>query len=125
MFKKDFLRWNIMNYGLNNFCTNLLWSYKEYSSCKPNGVQVFKIKFTLLAFELNLWKISLYAPKIVSHHIYIPSTLILLFHKPQILVESLNFLIADFTKIYRQVCTMAMQKMQLYAYVSTERFETL
>lgn len=49
------------------------------------------------------WTISLDAPTVVSHHMFIPSTLIPFFYELQILVESLILLITDCTKIFQEV----------------------
>ena len=58
----------------------------------------------------SLWIISLYAPKVVCRHIYIPSTVIVFFHDLQIKVESFTLLITVFTKVFREVSKMTEQK---------------
>ena len=75
--------------------------------------------------EFDLRTISLDAPTIVSHHMYIPSTLIPFLHNLQILVESFTLFITDSTEVFREVSKMAMQKMHLDAHVATERFVAL
>ena len=59
---------------------------------------------------------------IVSHHIYIPYTLIPFLHEFQILVESFILLIADHIKIFQEVSKMAMPKMELDVIVAIKHF---
>ena len=66
-------------------------------------VQLLRLEFMLIAFPgvYSLQTILLYAQTIISHHIHIPSTLLLFFYGLQIMVELFILLIADFTKIFR------------------------
>ena len=59
---------------------------------------------------------------IVSHHIYIPYTLIPFLQEFQILVESFILLIADHIKVFQEVSKMGMQKMELDARVAIKHF---
>src|SRR6218665_2709729 len=69
-----------------------------------------------------MWRFSLDAPAIVSHHIYIPSHLILFLYRLYILVESFTFLVTDVIKVFREVMEMTICKIQLNAHVATKRF---
>lgn len=77
--------------------------------------------FIALSGVFNLRTITFFAPTIVSHHMYIPFTLITFFHNLQILVKSFSLLAANSTKKKRKADKMARQTMQFNTHVATKK----
>ena len=63
-------------------------------------------------------------PYIVSHHGFVPSSLIALFHHLDILVKSFTMLLAYVSQVVTKEIQVGMQKMQLQGHAATKLFIT-
>jgi len=74
---------------------------------------MFERSFSWFSIVTSYRTVTFQAPTIVSHHSFIPATLIPSFHFRYILVESLALLFTKCSKIRRKVAEVRVQKMYL------------
>ena len=80
-------------------------------------------KFPLLRSSgmVQIRNISLKAPAVMSHHVRVPTPLVMFFHYLYILVEAFSLLITYVTKVGRKLLKMAEQEMNFYAHIAAKQ----